>query len=139
MTHMARPIDAIVRTLDKAVDSMSYSTYPVLVGNDGKPLIWMSGEIKTPPFSSAARIEAGTLLRRLQLGENIGLPHARPMPSIGRRCYELRVRDEDAIVIVEVFAKKSNATPQKAIEACRARSKAYDRLMKDVCDGESKI
>lgn len=41
----------------------------------------MAGEIKTPPFSAAACIEAGTLLRRLQLGENIGLPHVRPMPS----------------------------------------------------------
>ena len=103
----------------------------------------MSGEIKTPPFSSAARIEAGTLLRRLQLGENIGLPHVRPMPLIGRHCYELRVRDEeqnwrviyrideDAIVIVEVFAKKSSATPKKAIGACKARLKAYDRLIKD--------
>ena len=103
----------------------------------------MAGEIKTPPFSSAARIEAGTLLRRLQLGENIGLPHVRPMPSIGRRCYELRVPDEqqnwrvvyrvdeDAIVIAEVFAKKSSATPTKTIETCRARLKAYDRLMKD--------
>ena len=113
------------------------------MANEGKPLIWMAGEIKTPPFSSAARIEAGTLLRRLQLGENIGLPHVRPMPSIGRHCYELRVRDEqqnwrvvyrvdeDAIVIVEVFAKKSSATPKKTIETRRARLKAYDRLMKD--------
>ena len=100
----------------------------------------MAGEIKTPPFSATARIEAGILLRRLQLGESIGLPHVRPMPSIGRRCYELRVRDaeqnwrivyrvdEDAIVIVEVFAKKTRATPKKAIETCRARLQAYDRL-----------
>jgi phage-related protein len=114
-----------------------------VVGTEGKPLIWMAGEIKTPPFSAAARIEAGTLLRRLQLGENIGLPHVRPMPSIGRRCHELRIRDEeqnwriiyrideDAIVIVEVFAKKSSATPKRAIDTCRVRLKAYDRLMKD--------
>jgi len=122
---------------------MSDTTYYFVVANEGKPLIWMAGEIKTPPFSATARIEAGTLLRRLQLGENIGLPHVRPMPSIGRHCYELRVRDEqqnwrvvyrvdeDAIVIVEVFAKKSGATPKKTIETCRARLQAYDRLMKD--------
>lgn len=103
----------------------------------------MAGEIKTPPFSAATRIEAGTLLRKLQLGENIGSPPVRRMPSIGRRCYELRVRDEqqswrivyrideDAIVIAEVFAKKSSATPKKTIETFRARLKAYDRLMKD--------
>ena len=65
------------------------------MANEGKPLIWMAAEIKTPPFSSAARIEAGILLRRLQLGENFGLPHVRPMPSIGRRCYEQRDTEED--------------------------------------------
>lgn len=35
----------------------------------GKPLVWLKGEVKTPPFSAAARIEAGFLLRRLQQGE----------------------------------------------------------------------
>lgn len=35
-----------------------------------KPLLWLHGEVKTPPFSLEARIEAGILLRRLQQGEN---------------------------------------------------------------------
>lgn len=102
----------------------------------------MAGEIKTPPFSVAARIEAGTLLRRLQLGENLGLPHVRPMPSIGRHCYELRVRDAgqnwrivyridaDAIVIADVFAKKSSNTPKTVVETCKARLKSYDGLIR---------
>ena len=47
----------------------------------GKPLAWRAGEIKTPPLSQSARIEAGMLLRRLRLGELVGLPHSRPMPS----------------------------------------------------------
>lgn len=106
---------------------------------EGKPLVWWEGKIKTPPFSPAARIEAGTLLRRFQLGENIGLPHSRPMPSIGHRCHELRARDKelnwrivycidpDAIVIVEVFEKKTAATPKKIIDTCKARLKAYER------------
>jgi hypothetical protein len=38
-----------------------------------KPSVWLRGEIKTPPFGSDARIEAGFLLRRLQRGESIGL------------------------------------------------------------------
>jgi hypothetical protein len=46
-----------------------------------KPLIWLHGEIKTPPLSSAARIEAGYLLRKLQMGDLLSLPHSRPMPS----------------------------------------------------------
>ena len=109
-----------------------------MMNSEGKPLVWQAGQIKTPPFSAAARIEAGTLLRRLQLGENIGLPHSRPMPAIGRRCHELRVRDAeqnwrivyridaDAILIVEVFAKKSASTPKRIIDRCKARLSAYD-------------
>lgn len=60
-----------------------------------KPLAWLRGEIKTPPFSAAARVEAGVLLRRLQRGESLAMPHSRPMPIIGNACHELRVRDAD--------------------------------------------
>ena len=82
-----------------------------------KPLGWLSGEIKTPPFGSNARIEAGFLLRRLQRGESLGLPHSRPMASIGPGCHELRIVDgkanwrimyhiaADAVVILDVFKK----------------------------------
>jgi len=103
-----------------------------------KPLAWLSGEVKSPPLSSGARVEAGFLLRKLQAGESIGLPHSRPMPSIGRACHELRIQDAtstwriiyridfDAIVIVEVFAKTTQATPQKTIAICKQRLKKYD-------------
>jgi hypothetical protein len=40
-----------------------------------KPLVWVSGEIKTPPLSSKARIEAGYLLWQLQAGLRLSLPH----------------------------------------------------------------
>lgn len=105
-----------------------------------KPLVWLKGEIKTPPFTKNARIEAGMLLRRLQRGEHLGLPHSRPMPSIDPRCHELRVRDEnrnwriiyridtDAIVIVEVFAKTTRATPKKILDNCKRRLQAYDAI-----------
>jgi hypothetical protein len=62
-----------------------------------KPLAWLSGEIKTPPFSSEARVEAGFLLRQLQRGEQLAMPHSRPMPSIAPRCHELRIRERDQI------------------------------------------
>lgn len=62
---------------------------------ESKPIVWLHGEVKTPPFTQAARLETGLLLRRLQQGENIGLPQSRPMPSIGAHCHELRVRDEN--------------------------------------------
>ncbi|MGH9914526.1 MAG: type II toxin-antitoxin system RelE/ParE family toxin, partial [Pyrinomonadaceae bacterium] len=58
-----------------------------------KPLVWLRGEVKTPPFSLEARLEAGFLLRRLQRGEMLSLPHSRSMPNIAARCYELRIVD----------------------------------------------
>jgi hypothetical protein len=64
----------------------------------GRTNVWLSGEIKTPPFSATARIEAGMLLRRLQKGESITLPHSRPMPSIGKACHELRMRSSQSRV-----------------------------------------
>jgi phage-related protein len=103
-----------------------------------KPLVWLHGEIKTPPFSKDARVEAGTLLGCLQAGELIGMPLSRPMPGIGPRCHELRVRDEDknwriiyridtdAIVIAEIFAKTTQKTPKQVIKACQRRLKLYD-------------
>jgi len=103
-----------------------------------KPLVWLKGEIKTPPFSSTARIEAGFLLRQLQQGTKLSLPHSRPMPSIGARCHELRIRDEnkdwrivyrideDAVLVVEVFEKKSQKTPREVIEKCQRRLRTYD-------------
>jgi hypothetical protein len=54
------------------------------VAPSDKPLVWLHGEIKTPPFTVSARIEAGVLLRRLQRSERLGLPHSRPMPVIDR-------------------------------------------------------
>lgn len=106
---------------------------------EDKDLIWMHGEIRTPPFSEEARIEAGFLLRRLQSGELLSMPHSRPMPSIGSGCHELRINDEDgtwrimyhidtdehAIVILEVFAKKTNETPKNVLDVCQKRLKDY--------------
>jgi phage-related protein len=60
-----------------------------------KPLVWLHGEIKTPPLSEAARAEAGFLLRCLQKGEKLSLPKSRPMPAVGSSCHELRIRDAD--------------------------------------------
>jgi len=103
-----------------------------------KPLIWLHGEIKSPPFSASARIEAGFLFRLLQMGEKLNMPHSRPMPSIGKSCHELRINDEkgtwriiyriddDAIIILEVFNKKTQQTPKGVIDVCKKRIKDYD-------------
>ncbi len=105
-----------------------------------KPLVWLEGEIKTPPMSAEARLEAGYLLRLLQMGERLSMPHSRPMPVIGGRCHELRINDrdrtwriihridDDAIVILEVFGKTSKSTPRTVIKTCKARLRRYDDL-----------
>ena len=117
---------------------MSYLTYLRAVSTNDKPLVWLHGEVKTPPFSAEARIEAGYLLRLLQMGENLSMPQSRPMPSIGTKCHELRINDkkstwrvvyridEDAIIILEVFSKKTQQTPKKVIDVCQKRMKEYD-------------
>lgn len=113
------------------------------MSEDDKPLAWLKGAVKTPPFSSEARIEAGFLLRRLQQGERLTLPHSRPMPRMGGNCHELRIQDEglgwriihrvdaDAILIVDVFAKKTRQTPRGVIEQCKRRLRSDDEAVKD--------
>lgn len=105
-----------------------------------KPLAWLHGEVKTPPFSQEARIDAGVLPRTLQQGLALGLPHSRPMPSIGARCHELRVPDADqtwrivyrldvdAVIVLAVFAKKTPTTPSSILKACQRRLRDYDRI-----------
>ena len=105
-----------------------------------KPLVWLYGEIKTPPTSQHARMETGYLLRRLQQGDLLSLPWSRPMPSIGARCHELRITDDnsiwriiyriddDAILILEVFKKKTQQTPERVVDVCRKRARFYDSL-----------
>ena len=105
-------------------------------------MVWLGGEVKTPPFSPEARIEAGFLLRQLQAGRLLGMPHSRPMPSIGRQCHELRIQDagqtwriiyridNDAIVIAEVFPKKQQTTPAHVIQVSKDRLRRYHAIMR---------
>jgi phage-related protein len=107
-----------------------------------KLVVWLHGEIKTPPFSRKARIEAGTLLRRVQEGEGLSMPVSRPMPSVGPRCHELRVPDEtknwrimyrvdsDAVVIADVFPKTTAKTSKQVIDNCQRRLAIYDDAVK---------
>jgi len=60
------------------------------------------------------------------------------MPSVGPRCHELRIDDAgvswrivyrvepDAVVILEVFSKKTRKTPNTVIEACKRRLREYE-------------
>ena len=108
------------------------------MGPNDKPLVWLHGMVHSPPFSDEARIEAGYFLRLLQKGWKLSLPQSRPMPSIGKNCHELRIRDKnknwrivyridnDAIIIIEVFEKKTEQTQHGVIKTCQKRLLEYD-------------
>jgi len=93
---------------------------------------------KQPPFSAAARLQAGYLLRLLQPGNMLAMPHSRPMPSIGPHCNELRIvdsgkiwrivyrLDSEVIVVAEVFQKKTTTTPKPIIDLCKTSFRMYD-------------
>lgn len=65
------------------------------------------------------------------------------MPSIGPQSHELRIVDKDviwriiyrtdtdAIVIAEVFEKKSRATPKRVIKNAKRRLAKYDKDVKE--------
>ncbi len=107
-----------------------------------KPVGWLHGEVKTPPFTKEGRKEAGDLLRLLQEGENLGMPQAEPLPIIGPRCGALRVRDgehnwrivyrvdHDAVLVLAVYEKKTRKIPHEVIDRCRRRLKEYDDAAK---------
>ena len=105
------------------------------------PITWLENAPSSPPFSESARRTCGYLLRQLQRGVSLSLPHSRPMPSVGKSCHELRVSDgaidwrilyridDDAILVVDVFQKKSRRTPKAVIERCRRRLREFDQLV----------
>lgn len=79
------------------------------------------------------------MLRKVQDGEILPLPDSRPMPGIGERCHELRIRDgtvgwrvlyridPDAVLVVEVLSRTAQTTPRHLMETCRWRLKRYDQ------------
>ena len=108
-----------------------------------KPLVWLGTEIKTPPMSRDARVDAGLLLRRLQQGIKLSMPDSRPMPTIGKKCHELRIVDHhmdkvwrvvyridsDAIIVVEIFAKKTQRIPRSMVNLSKLRLRRCDQLV----------
>jgi phage-related protein len=82
------------------------------------------------------------LLRLLQEGERLDMPQAEPLPDVGPRCGVLRVRDaehnwrimyridSDAVLVVEVYPKKTRKIPDEVIERCKKRLKQYDAAIR---------
>jgi phage-related protein len=90
-------------------------------------------------MSHTARVAAGFALRRIQQGEVLGMPESRPLPGIGPNCHELRladaatstdwrivyVVDHTAIVVLDVFKKNSQTTPESVKSVCRDRLRRF--------------
>ncbi len=82
------------------------------------------------------------LLRLLQEGERLGMPQAEPLPDVGPRCRALRVPDAehnwrimyridtDAILVTDVYPKKTRKIPIKVIQQSKRRLAQYDATAK---------
>src|SRR5689334_5295142 len=114
---------------------MSDMTYPANGITSRQTLIWLRGQIRTPPFSAKARMEVGYCLRRLQRGDVLSMPVSRPMPSVGVRCHELRIKDAnhtwrvinrvevDRVLVIEVLVvRQFELRRARSLELRRARS-----------------
>jgi phage-related protein len=70
------------------------------------------------------------------------MPQAEPLPNVGPRCGALRIRDaehnwrimyridSDAILILEVYSKKTRTIPDEVIKRSKDRLKRYDDAVK---------
>ena len=78
----------------------------------------------------------GRGLFRLQMGEQLGMPNARPMPEVAAGVSELRVKGEDGsfrafyfiassrgVLVFHAFVKRTRRTPPLEIELARKRLK----------------
>ena len=85
-------------------------------------------------MDSFTRTEVAELLALVALGESLGLPVSRPMPSVAHGAHELRVGSasgqyrvfyfvklKEAILVFHCFKKKTQQTPQVEIETARRR------------------
>jgi phage-related protein len=106
---------------------------------DEKDIVWLGDSLSVlQAFPKSVRIDLGSDLRRLQIGE---LPKDfKPMKTVGSGVRELRARDRNnqyrtmyvyrmrtKVVVLHRFIKKSRTTPKADIDTARERLRAFDR------------
>lgn len=118
-----------------------YSRFDIIpaVSKDEKDVVWLGDSLEVlRSFPKSVRIDLGSDLRRLQIGE---LPlDSKPMKTVGPGVRELRARDRNnqfrtiyvlrtgtRIVVVHCFVKKSRTTPKTEVDLARERLRAFDR------------
>lgn len=90
-------------------------------------------------FPEEIRGDIADALARLDIGESLSMPLARPMPGIGRRVYELRLKDRSGqyrviytsiikgyVYVIHAFKKTTRKTPIKNIRLAKQRLKEID-------------
>lgn len=101
------------------------------------PVVWhQQAKEAVSFFPDKVRSEIGYLLFRLQKGEVLGMPKARPMPQVGHGAYELRVRGADGsyrlfyviktefgILALHAFQKKTQKTDWSDLKLGQRRLK----------------
>lgn len=109
--------------------------------------IWDNGPMRNAVFHPRVRqhirewprlirVQLGQAVYSLQLGLTLGMPLARPMSTVAKGAYELRLRDltgqyrvfylakfDDRVLIFHSFVKKTQRTPDHEIQIGRARLK----------------
>jgi phage-related protein len=108
------------------------------MGKDEKDVVWLGDSLSVlQKFPKSVRIDLGSDLRRLQIGE---LPKDfKPMKTVGSGVRELRARDRNnqyrtmyvtktgtKIVVLHSFIKKSRMTPKADIDTAKERLRAFD-------------
>lgn len=109
------------------------------MGRDERDIVWLGDSLSVlQAFPKSVRIDLGSDLRRLQIGE---LPKDfKPMKTVGSGVRELRARDRNnqyrtmyvirmrtKVVVLHSFIKKSRTTPKADIDTARERLRAFDR------------
>ncbi len=87
-------------------------------------------------FPQDIREDLADMLARLDAGLMLSMPMSRPMPSVGRKIYELRLKDRSGIYrviymlvrqgdiwLVHAFKKKTQQTPKQNIDLAKKRMK----------------
>lgn len=96
-------------------------------------IVWNDNALKNlKGFPEEVKKSLGYLIYLLQLGENLYEPHSKAIPTIGRGCYELRVKGRDGIyrafyclkienkiLIFHTFQKKTQKTPKREIDLAK--------------------
>ncbi len=103
-----------------------------------KPIFWIgSAREDLRKIPKPARYKAGVELRALQRGENPA--DFKPMPTVGKGAYEIRIRigeiyrifyvakHREAVYVLHAFGKKTQKTSAKDIKIGQQRYKEMQR------------